>query len=184
MVWHRARLKHVVRTNYCYFFSFGNFFSGEGLRAWLGGDRGSSARASPVLSGGSAPSVARVLVQKALPRESCSTLPLGPFCCRLKSGRRIFTVSTMPNAPVLKGIRYSSLKHRFWIVLQLGHRMRIGPRRTADHTAEIQRGKRLIRRGRIVEFSAAWVSVRLHLPSGCQYCPVWQQSGGMRLTPR
>jgi hypothetical protein len=85
-------------ANYCYF-SFGSFFSGEGLRAWLGDRRGSSARASPVLSGGSTLSVARVLVQTALPRESCSTLPLGPFCCRLKSGRRILTVSTMPNAP-------------------------------------------------------------------------------------
>jgi hypothetical protein len=97
---------------------------GEGLRAWLGDHRGSSTRSSPVLSGGSTLSVARVLVQTALPRESCSTLPLGPFCCRLKSGRRIFTVSTMPYAPIPQGIRCSSLKHRFWIVLQLGHRMR------------------------------------------------------------
>jgi hypothetical protein len=76
---------------------------GKGLRGSSGDDRGSSTRASPVLSGGSTLSVARVLVQTALPRESCSTLPLGPFCCRLKSGRRIFTVSTMPDAPVPQG---------------------------------------------------------------------------------
>ena len=93
------------------------------MRAWLGDDRGSSTRASPVLSGGSTLSVARDLVQTALPRESCSTLPLGPFGCRLKSGRRIFTVSTTPHAPMPQGIRYSSLKHGFWIVLQLGHRI-------------------------------------------------------------
>ena len=95
------------------YFYFGSFFSREGLRAWLGDDGGSSARASPVLSGGSTPSVARVLVQTALPRESCSTLPLGPSCCRLKSGRRIFTVSTMPNAPAE---RYSLFKPKTQIL--------------------------------------------------------------------
>ena len=99
--------------NYCYF-SFGRFFFGEGLRAWPGDRRGSSTRASPVLSGGSTLSVARVLVQTALPRESCSTLPVGPFCCRLKFGRRIFTVSTMPNAPY--AARYSPVEPKTQIL--------------------------------------------------------------------
>jgi uncharacterized protein (UPF0332 family) len=62
------------------YLSFESFFLGEGLREELGDQGGSTTSASPVLSGGSTLSVARVLVQTALPRESCSTLPLGPFC--------------------------------------------------------------------------------------------------------
>ena len=50
------------------------FFLEMGFR-----DRGSSTRASPAPSGRSTVSVARVLFQMAVPRESCSTLPLGPF---------------------------------------------------------------------------------------------------------
>jgi hypothetical protein len=93
------------------YLSFESFFLGEGLREELGDHGGSFTRVIPVLSGGSTVSVARVLVQTALPRESCSTLPLGPFCWRLKSGRRIFTVSTIAPRTSAQGIRCSSLKH-------------------------------------------------------------------------
>jgi len=93
------------------YLSFESFFFGEGLREELGDHGGSFTRVIPVLSGGSTVSVARVLVQTALPRESCSTRPLGPFCWRLKSGRRIFTVSTIAPRTSAQGIRCSSLKH-------------------------------------------------------------------------
>jgi hypothetical protein len=83
--------------NYAYF-SFERVFLEKGFRFG-----GSSIRASPGLSGGLALSVARVLFQIAVPRESCSTLPVGPLGLRLKSGRRIFTVSTMPLAPYRQG---------------------------------------------------------------------------------
>ena len=40
------------------------------------------------------------------------------------------------------GIRYSSLKHRFWIVRQLGHRMRFAPAARRSDAAAEGRGQR------------------------------------------
>jgi len=85
-----------VQIDYAYF-SFEGVFLKMGFRFG-----GSSIRASSALSGGLTLSVARVLFQIAVPRESCSTLPLGPLGLRRKSGRRIFTVSTMPLAPIAR----------------------------------------------------------------------------------
>jgi hypothetical protein len=65
-------------NSYAYFY-FERFFLEQGFRVQSADDGGSSTRASPVLSGGSKLSVARVLFQTALPRESCSTLPVRPL---------------------------------------------------------------------------------------------------------
>jgi hypothetical protein len=64
----------------CYdYFSLEFFFLETDFRVQSADDGGSSTKASPAISGDSALSVARVLFQTALPRESCSTLPLGPL---------------------------------------------------------------------------------------------------------
>jgi hypothetical protein len=71
-------INQVVRSILDAYFSFESFLLELGFRVQSGDAGGSSARASPSQSGGSKLSVARVLFQTALPRESCSTLPLRP----------------------------------------------------------------------------------------------------------
>ena len=71
-------LPRVVPDGYSHF-SWERFFLELDFGVLSVGDAGSSTRASSALSGGSTLSVARVLFHTALPRESCSTLPLRPL---------------------------------------------------------------------------------------------------------
>jgi hypothetical protein len=61
------------------YFGLEPFFLATNFRVLPAGGGGSSTRESPAISGDSTLSVARVLFQTALPRESCSTLPEAPF---------------------------------------------------------------------------------------------------------
>jgi hypothetical protein len=97
--WRIAAQVGMAWSNARVYLSFERFFSELGFGVPSAGGGGSSSKARPSISGGSKVSVERVRFQNALPRESCSTLPLGELSWRLKFGRRIFVVSTMLHAP-------------------------------------------------------------------------------------